>query len=90
MVRAFLFGLIIGCVSLFAALWIVASRIAAIAHDPEKWEPVFGQDHAQEKYLQVKSCRLTSPIVPFVARLMPRAITMHCQAPGSPSISNRL
>jgi hypothetical protein len=27
MVRAFLFGLIIGCVSLFAALWIVASRI---------------------------------------------------------------
>ena len=28
MVRAFLFGLIIGCVSLFAALWIVASRIA--------------------------------------------------------------
>lgn len=27
MLRAFLFGLIIGCVSLFAALWIVASRI---------------------------------------------------------------
>ena len=27
MVRAFLFGLIIGCVSLFAALWIVASKI---------------------------------------------------------------
>ncbi len=27
MVRAFLFGLIIGCVSLFAALWIVASRM---------------------------------------------------------------
>jgi hypothetical protein len=27
MVRAFLFGLIIGCASLFAALWIVASRI---------------------------------------------------------------
>ena len=28
MVRAFLFGLIIGCAALFAALWIVASRIA--------------------------------------------------------------
>lgn len=27
MVRAFLFGLIMGCVALFAALWIVASKI---------------------------------------------------------------
>jgi hypothetical protein len=28
LLRAFLFGLIIGCAALFAALWIVASRIA--------------------------------------------------------------
>jgi hypothetical protein len=28
LLKAFLFGLIIGCASLFAALWIVASRIA--------------------------------------------------------------
>jgi hypothetical protein len=28
LIRAFLFGLVLGCVSLFAALWIVASRVA--------------------------------------------------------------
>jgi hypothetical protein len=27
MVRAFVFGLVVGCVALFAALWIVASRL---------------------------------------------------------------
>jgi hypothetical protein len=28
MIRAFLFGLIMGCLALFGALWIVASRLA--------------------------------------------------------------
>jgi len=26
-----------------------ALRIATLEHDPEKWEPVFGKDHAQTK-----------------------------------------
>jgi hypothetical protein len=26
-----------------------ASRAERLAHDPEKWEPVFGKDHAQIK-----------------------------------------
>src|SRR5262249_43036524 len=26
---------------------LVPARIVCIAHDPEKWEPVFGKDHAQ-------------------------------------------
>jgi len=25
------------------------SQAARLEHDPEKWEPVFGQDHAQAK-----------------------------------------
>jgi alpha-D-ribose 1-methylphosphonate 5-triphosphate synthase subunit PhnH len=25
------------------------TRIASLEHDPEKWEPVFGKDHAVEK-----------------------------------------
>jgi hypothetical protein len=27
----------------------VAEWLKAQAHDPEKWEPVFGKDHAQAK-----------------------------------------
>jgi hypothetical protein len=27
----------------------VAHRQQLLAHDPEKWEPVFGKDHAQTK-----------------------------------------
>jgi hypothetical protein len=28
---------------------------AVLEHDPEKWEPVFGQDHAQAKSMIPKS-----------------------------------
>jgi len=40
---------------LCACIWIPDSRFAAsgmteaLEHDPEKWEPVFGKDHAQTK-----------------------------------------
>jgi len=27
----------------------VAHRFRALAHDPEKWIPVFGKDHAQKQ-----------------------------------------
>jgi hypothetical protein len=30
--------------------WAVSARaIAPLQHDPEKWEPVFGKDHAQTR-----------------------------------------
>jgi hypothetical protein len=33
------------------------------AHDPEKWEPVFGQDHAQNKRAPMKELVRTNDIV---------------------------
>ena len=35
----------------------------ALVHDPEKWEPVFGQDHAQTKYVQVAAIAPPEPEV---------------------------
>jgi hypothetical protein len=29
--------------------WLFFKGISAREHDPEKWEPVFGKDHAQSK-----------------------------------------
>jgi hypothetical protein len=35
------------------------AAIRAGMHDPEKWEPVFGQDHAQTKILRAqRDCAL--------------------------------
>jgi hypothetical protein len=33
----------------FAAGDVGTFKSAALAHDPEKWKPVFGKDHAQTK-----------------------------------------
>jgi 3-(3-hydroxy-phenyl)propionate hydroxylase len=33
----------------FDAGKIAQARARALEHDPEKWEPVFGKDHAQTK-----------------------------------------
>jgi hypothetical protein len=29
--------------------WVFAIFVSLSEHDPEKWKPVFGQDHAQLK-----------------------------------------
>jgi hypothetical protein len=52
---------------------------AVSAHDPEKWSPVFGQDHAQLKILipsknfkpakSARSVRRASPVRSQVARM---------------------
>jgi hypothetical protein len=42
--------------ALFAKL---TNKMTALEHDPEKWKPVFGKDHAQTKKLDHDPLQLT-------------------------------
>ena len=44
----------------------------ALVHDPEKWEPVFGQDHAQTKHVQAIEVAQAEPqVAPVEADIPP-------------------
>jgi len=32
------------------------AHVQPLKHDPEKWQPVFGQDHAELRVLHVAAC----------------------------------
>ena len=42
-------AVLISLAALMMSEWLARRATAVTAHDPEKWEPVFGQDHAQTK-----------------------------------------
>src|SRR5471032_1845954 len=46
-----------------------AAERCRLAHDPEKWEPVFGKDHAQTKRRQLVNGAVIKPRREFAIRL---------------------
>src|SRR6202035_1296404 len=44
------------------ALGIMVGRPFGLEHDPEKWEPVFREDHAQTSHAQTKEMRSWSDL----------------------------
>jgi hypothetical protein len=57
-----------------------ASAIALV-HDPEKWEPVFGQDHAQTNIVPVAAAM---PEVDVAETAPPAAIEKPAVTPAAP------
>jgi carbon-monoxide dehydrogenase large subunit len=71
-----------------AALTIRRGRIWRIARDPEKWEPVFGRDHAQNKNLgRDDDSKKVRPALDGEATDLDVAQIARAVAPGGPLFS---
>ncbi|HYQ08263.1 MAG TPA: hypothetical protein VER26_14995 [Xanthobacteraceae bacterium] len=43
-------------------------------HDPEKWVPVFGKDHAQKRSIAPETCKAVKPMLGFMLEFLVRPI----------------
>jgi hypothetical protein len=43
-------------------------------HDPEKWVPVFGKDHAQKRSIAPETCKSVKPMLGFMLEFLVRPI----------------